>query len=144
MKHMKAPLLTALTFALAGPAFGAIAFSVWGFALGDEPTGPVVAILATLWMLPFGYILGIVPAALTGLTVGLLGRRLELASYIALAVVAGAAMTVLVDMLRSASMVVTEGVVTLAVIGGLAGGLCGALSGVLGRRRGRAAAPTAG
>lgn len=119
-------LMTALWFGLAGPAIGTLVFAAWGSLESDATNG--VSFLAGLWMLPFGYLLGLVPAALAGLVTGFLGRDLGTASFVALGTAVGAAAMGLFGLFDGSEAEVTEGVVNLAILGGLAGGLSGALS----------------
>jgi len=66
-------ILSTVVFCVAGPPFGALAFGVWGVALQPSPE----AFLGILWVLPFGYFVGLIPAALTGIGVGMVAPRLR-------------------------------------------------------------------
>lgn len=125
---MRSALLTALTFCLAGPAIGTLIYAAWGFVESEASTGIGTAILAGLWMLPFGYVIGLIPAGASGLIVGSLGRGLRPAPFTGLAAAVGATVMGLVGVFDASTPEVTEGVINLAIMGGLAGGLTGALS----------------
>jgi hypothetical protein len=127
-------LIAALWFGLAGPAIGTLIFAAWGSLASDSSTTTGVSILAGLWMLPFAYLLGLVPAALAGLVTGFFGRDLGTASFVALGVAVGATAMGLVGIFDGAEAEVTEGVINLAIMGGLAGGSSGALSRVFSPR----------
>lgn len=138
MKSLKTPLLTALTFALVGPLFGTLAFAVWGFALGGERTEPLTALLGTLWMLPFGYIIGFVPAALTGVGAGLVRARVSPVLFVAASAVLGFVVTWgLATLTSSGPDLHGGGRMNLAVIGAVAGLGSAGVSWALSRRRAR-------
>lgn len=126
-KTVKPALLTALIFAVTGPLVGAVAYAVWGFSLLDQPLTVGGAIFGTIWMIPFGYMLGLVPAALTGLLVGLLARRYSVAVYVAVSAVVGALMMAAFSVADSPEGAF-GGVLNLAAIGAIAGGVSGVIS----------------
>lgn len=128
MKSLKSALMTALIFAATGPLAGALAYAIWGFSLGDEPPTVVEAILGAIWMIPFGYVIGLVPAALTGLVVGILPRRYSAAVYVGFSAVVGALVMAAFSALTASPVRVTEGVLNLAVLGAGAGALSGIVS----------------
>lgn len=132
---MRSALLTALTFGLAGPAIGTLIYAAWASLESETAAGIGISALAGIWMLPFGYMLGLIPAAVTGLVVGWTGAGLRMAPFVALAAATGAAVMGLVGVFDGSSPEFTEGVVNLAVLGGLAGGLTGALSRALASRK---------
>lgn len=125
-------------FGLAGPAIGTLAYAAWGSVVSDTSTTIGVSLLSGLWLLPFGYLLGLVPAAVSGLVAGFLGRDLRTAPFVALATVVGATAMGLVGIFDGAEVEVTDGVINLAILGGLAGGLTAALTrAVAARKRAR-------
>lgn len=135
MKSLKTPLLTALTFALVGPLFGTIAFSLWGLALGGEEAEPLAGLLGTLWMLPFSYIIGFVPAAVTGLIAGIVRGRLGLLLFIAASAALGFVVSWGFATLTSSGPDLEGGSLNLGVIGAIAGAASAMVSRLLGRRR---------
>lgn len=135
MRHLKTPLLTALTFGLVGPLFGTIAFSLWGLALGGEQGEPMAGLLATLWMLPFGYVIGFVPAAVTGLIAGIVRGRLGLLLFIAASAALGFVVSWGFATLTSSGPDLEGGSLNLGVIGAIAGAASATVSGLLARRR---------
>jgi hypothetical protein len=132
---MRGALLAALCFGLAGPAVGTLLYAAWGAMASDAPTSVGATLLGGLWLLPFGYLLGLVPAAVTGLAVGFLGRDLRAPAFVALATAVGAAAMALVGLFGGSEVEFTEGVLNLAIMGGVAGGVSGALLRVLLHRR---------
>lgn len=128
MTNLKPALLTALIFGVTGPFAGALAYAVWGFSLLDEPPTVVDAILGTIWMIPFGYVIGLVPAASTGLIVGILARRHSAGVYIGLSAVVGALVMATSSALTASPAGVTEGVLNLAALGAVAGAVSGIVS----------------
>lgn len=137
MKNLKPALLTALIFAATGPLAGALAYAVWGFSLLDDTPTIVDAIFGAIWMIPFGYVIGLVPAALTGLIVGILARRYSAAVYVGLSAVVGALVMAAFSALTASPAGVTDGVLNLAALGAGAGALSGIVSRAL-VRSGRA------
>lgn len=137
--RLRSALLTAVWFGLAGPAIGTLVYAGWGSLASETSTTVGVSLLSGLWLLPFGYMLGLVPAAVSGLVAGLLGRDLRTAPFIGLSAAVGAATMGLVGLLDASEVEWTEGVANLAIMGGLAGGLTGALvRAVASRSRARA------
>ncbi|WP_296815393.1 hypothetical protein [Brevundimonas sp.] len=134
MRSLKTALLTAVTFGLVGPLFGTIAFAVWGLAESTEPASGW-AVLAILWMLPFGYMFGFVPAVLTGFLAGLVRGRVSSAVYVAASAIAGFAVTWGLATLTASGPDLDGGGVNLAIIGAIAGLCSGVVSSALGRRR---------
>lgn len=132
---MRSALLTALTFSLAGPAIGTLIYAGWGFLESGNSAAVGSQVLAGLWMLPFGYMLGLLPGAATGFFVGLSGRGLAAAPFVMLAAMMGAAVMGLVGVFGGPSPELTQSVVNMAILGGLAGGLAGALSRALVSRK---------
>lgn len=120
-------LLTAMWFGLAGPAIGTLIYAAWGSMESDTSTTIGISFLSALWLLPFGYLLGLVPAAVAGLVAGFLGRDLRTAAFVALAAAVGATVMGLVGIFDGSEVEVTEGVINLAIMGGLAGGTTAAL-----------------
>lgn len=135
MNRLKAPLLTALTFGAIGPFVGTLAYAVWGFRLGETEPEIGLAILGAVWLLPFGYMIGLLPAAVTGLLVGGLGGRLGTPLFIGLGMLVGAAVMAVAAGLLASPPEFSEGVVNIALIGAVAGGLSGAASRALVRAR---------
>lgn len=134
LRNAKSIALTTLTFALTAPLVATVAYSAWGHALADRPTeGGAGALLGTLWLIPFGYILGGLPAAATGLVTGLIAPQRP-AIFVLAAALAGAAVAALWSALTATPPGVTEGVVNLAVIGAIAGAAAGFVSRLLARR----------
>lgn len=133
--RVRGALLTALTFGLAGPAVGTLIYAAWGMLESVTRTAVGVSVLAGVWLLPFGYVIGLLPAAVTGLAVGILGRGLPAALFVALSAATGAAVMGLVGVFDGSAPEVTEGVFNLAIMGGLAGALTGALSRALASRK---------
>lgn len=129
---IKTILLTAVTFGLVGPFFGTLAFAVWGFALGGPPVSLTEGLLAGLWMLPFGYLIGFAPAALTGLAVGFVKGRTGPAVFVAAATVAGFAVTWGLEALMASGPDVDGGRVNLSLIGAAAGALSALVSWAMG------------
>lgn len=134
VRRLKPVLLTALTFALVGPPFGTLAFSVWGLALEDDPVQPLTGLLATLWMLPFGYMIGLAPAALTGLVAGLVRTRLNGPLFVAVSAAAGFAVTWALAALTASGPDVDGGGLNLGIIGAIAGAGAALASWALGRK----------
>ena len=135
MNPLKPALLTALTFAGVGPLVGTIGYAAWSFSLPGSPPSPVGAILGTLWMLPFGYMMGLIPAAVTGLIVGLVAHRYRAAVFVGLSVLVGALVMLGVSALGS-SLSNTEGALNLAALGAVSGGVSGLVSRMLARPHG--------
>lgn len=133
--RMRSALLTALWFGLAGPAIGTLIYAAWGSMATDTSTTIGVSFLSGLWLLPFGYMLGMVPAAVSGLVAGFLGRDLRAAPFVALAAAAGAAAMGLFGLFDASEVELTEGVINLAIMGGLAGGFSGALMRMVAARK---------
>lgn len=127
-RGIKAILLTAVTFGLVGPFFGTLAFAVWGFALGAPPASLTEALLAGLWMLPFGYLIGFAPAALTGLAVGFVKGRTGPAVFVAASAVAGFAVTWGLQALTSSGPDLDGGGANLGLIGAVAAALSALVS----------------
>lgn len=132
---LKSSLLTGVTFGAVGPLFGTLAFAVWSLSLTDDPVGPVGGLMAALWMLPFGYLIGVVPAALTGLVVGLFRSRLAPLPFVGTSALAGFVATWGLAAVTSTGPDVGEGGVNLGLIGAAAGGFSAIASRALGRRR---------
>lgn len=132
---LKSSLLTGVTFGAVGPLFGTLAFAVWSLSLTGDQLGPVVWLMAALWMLPFGYLIGVVPAALTGLVVGLFRSRLAPLPFVGISALAGFVATWGLAALTSTGPVVEEGGVNLGLIGAVAGGFSALISRAVGRRR---------
>lgn len=139
MRHWKSPLFTALTFAIVGPPSGTVAYAAWGMMLDGERIDPLGGLFTVLWMLPFGYLVGIVPAALTGLAAGLTLGRLRGLLFVAASAVAGFAVTWGLATFTGSSPDKDGGSVNLAVIGAVAGAASGAISAILSGRRQRRA-----
>lgn len=137
MRNWKSPLFTALTFALVGPPSGTLAFAVWGMTLDGERIDPLGGLIAALWMLSFGYLMGIVPAALTGLAAGLIFGRLRGLLFVAASAVAGFAVTWGFATFSGSGPDMDGGSINLALIGAVAGAASGAISAVLSKRRKR-------
>lgn len=131
MKRLKAALLTALIFAATGPFVGGLAYAFWGFSLAEEPPSIGIAIMSALWMIPFAYVIGLAPAAGTGLIAGLLAPRSGPPVLAAIGAIVGALVMAAISALTAAPLQVTEGVANLAVLGAVAGGLSGLVSGIL-------------
>ncbi|MDO1559902.1 hypothetical protein Q0812_10750 [Brevundimonas sp. 2R-24] len=133
MTRLKPALWTALTFLLVGPLFGLLGFAVlaYGFAGASAEDGPVG--LAFLWMTPFAYLFGAIPAVLTGLVTGALLSPRRAVVYVIGAAVIGAAVTALVTLLDGPGD--DEGLRNLILIGALAGLGSGLVSLFLARRR---------
>ena len=89
---------TSVRFALVGPFVGTVLFAllitIMAVAQAHGADRPVDALGMVMFMLaigvPFGYVIGIVPAALTGATVGLLPAGAPKVARFATALVAGA------------------------------------------------------
>ena len=135
MPNLKTLALTALTFALTGPLFGTLALAVWGFSQDPESVEMPAALLGLVWMLPFGYLLGLAPAALTGTVAGLVRDRLSLPLFVAASAAIGLGVTWGLSTATATGPDLSGGTTNLALIGGLAGGLCGLFSGWLRPRR---------
>ena len=133
--RMHSAFVAALWFGLAGPAIGTLIYAAWGAMASDTSTTHGASFLGALWMLPFGYLLGLVPAAMAGLVTGFLGRDLRTAPFIALAAAVGAIAMGLVGLFDATEVEITEGVINLAIMGGLAGGSSGALCRAFSPRR---------
>jgi hypothetical protein len=133
----QAIFLTALTFGFTGPAFGTAAYLIWGLSLSDEPILPLEVLSAGLWMLPLGYLIGFIPAALTGLVVGGGRRWLTPATYVVASAIAAFVMTWGLSLLEASDPSSDSGGVTLGVIGALAGVLSALASLGLGRLKTR-------
>ncbi len=132
--RLRSALLTALAFGLVGPAIGTLLYASWAFVQSESSTPIGTSILAGVWLLPFCYLLGLVPAAASGLVTGFLGRDLRPAPFIALATAVGAAGMGSLGFFDGPEHKLTEGVVNLAILGGLAGGLSGAFCRALASR----------
>lgn len=126
MRTLKSALLTALTFAATGPLFGTLAYAAMAFMQGGTDGGS--AALATLWMLPFGYMLGLAPAAAAGAAVGAVGGRLPGPAYLAAGAVLGFLIAGSWGYFDAEPRAVSEGVINLALIGGFAGLLSAGVS----------------
>jgi len=137
MRHWKSPLFTALTFAIVGPPSGTVAYAAWGMMLDGERIDPLGGLFTVLWMLPFGYLVGIVPAALTGLAAGLTLGRLRGLLFVAASAVAGFAVTWAFATFTGSGSDVDGGSINLALIGAVAGAASAAVSLLLSDRRKR-------
>lgn len=139
MGRAKRALLTALTFGGVGPLAGTLAFAVAGVAAGADMGEGGIAALAILWMLPFGYVLGFLPAALTGALVGAAAPQRPAWLYVLIAGAVGAAVAGGYAFFDSSERTVSEGVINLALIGAVGGLASGLVSAVLSHRRTAAA-----
>ena len=90
-------------------------------------------------MLPFGYMFGFVPAALTGLVAGLGRARLNAPLFVAVSAVAGFVVTWGLATLTASGPDLDGGGVNLGVIGAIAGACSALVSWALGRRTARPA-----
>ena len=122
MDRLKSTLLTAATFGATGPVFGTLAYAAWGFVLLDEGPGIGSSLLGALWLIPFGYVVGFLPAVAAGLITGLLGRGLGVPLFIGLGMFAGATVMGITAGLLASPPELSEGVVNLVAIGAIAGG----------------------
>lgn len=125
-ERVKAAALTMLGFALLGPLFGTLAYAVFAFSVASEPVEPVAAVLGAVWMLPFGYVIGAGPAALTGLLVGVSAPALPAWPLRTIVSgLAGGAVAVVWALLDADPMRVSEGVINAGLIGAFAGLMTG-------------------
>lgn len=118
MERLKSGMKNALFYLVVGPAIGVLIYGTGAAALSGDLDGS--AVLGVLWLLPFGYILGGLPAAVTGFLIGLVTRPKRPLFYLATSGVLGtvaAALVALVDSTEPSSM---DGVVNLALLGALA------------------------
>jgi hypothetical protein len=143
MQVLKRSFLTALTFGVVGPLFGVLAVAVFAYEVlgsaGDSPG----RWLGALYMIPFGYIFGFVPAALAGAAAGALLTPTRWIAFLPAAAVIGGLSAGLMGFLDAEPMTVDEGVVNLAIIGAVSGLLSGGVSIILSRRRNSGAVPSA-
>lgn len=118
MKRVKSGVKNAIAFLIVGPPIGVLTYSLWGWALagGDG----AMTLPGVIWLLPFGYLLGGLPAAVTGFLAGLLVEPARPIRYLAVSTLVGAATAgcvALIDVSEPSSM---EGVINLTGIGALA------------------------
>ena len=116
---LRSSLVTALAFAIVGPLVGTLGFAVLGWREGASDPG--AAALGILWLLPFGYILGGLPAALTGAVVGLVGARAPGVLFVLSGMAITAAAAAAMGQFAGEGPVLGDGVLNLALIGAAAG-----------------------
>ena len=118
MNRLKSAFKNALAFGIAGPAIGVLVYSVWGWTLSGVLD--VYAVLGIVWLLPLGYLLGGVPAAVTGFLIGLLVQPARPLTYLGASAVAGALAAGTIALLDSSEPSSMDGVANLMMIGALA------------------------
>lgn len=116
---LRSIFVTALAFAIVGPLVGTLGFAALGYSEGVSNLES--AALGVVWLLPFGYLLGILPAALTGALVGLIGGRAPGALFVLIGAVVSGAAAALVGVFGGEGPVLGDGVFNLALMGGAAG-----------------------
>ena len=112
MYRLKSAFKNALAFGIAGPAIGVLVYSVWGWTLSGVLD--VYAVLGIVWLLPLGYLLGGVPAAVTGFLIGLLIQPARPLAYLGASAVAGALAAGTIALLDSSEPSSMDGVATPA------------------------------
>lgn len=125
---------TALIFGIVGPAAATLAFGLWGLVQAEGPADAGASVLGLLWLLPFGYMFGAVPAAVTGAAVGALAHRRPPVLFAVLGAVIGGLLMAAIGIFDAETPALTEGVFVLALIGALAGGLSGGVCWLRARR----------
>jgi hypothetical protein len=140
MSRLKRSLMTALTFALVGPLIAVCGVGLLFYGMlgveGDDPG----RWLGILWLLPFAYIFGALPAAATGAAAGALLGPTRPVAFAAVASLAGAVICSLIGFFDAETWEWDEGVTNLAIIGAIAGALSALVSLAIGKRG--SAAPT--
>lgn len=118
MNRLKSALKNALAFVVVGPPIGVLAYSVWGWTLTGVPDAS--AWLGILWLMPFGYMLGGLPAAMTGFVIGLVVQPTRPVVYLGTSAFVGALAAGSIALLDSSEPSSMDGVANLTVIGALA------------------------
>lgn len=118
MNRLKSALKNAVAFFVVGPVIGVLIYTVWGRTLTSGQDW--AAWLGILWLLPFGYLLGGLPAAITGFLIGLVAQPTRPVLYLATSGVAGALAAASIALLDSSEPSSIDGVANLALIGAFA------------------------
>jgi hypothetical protein len=118
MNRLKSALKNAVAFFVVGPVIGVLIYTVWGWTLTSGQDWS--AWLGILWLLPFGYLLGGLPAAITGFLAGLVVQPGRPYLYLATSGVVGALVAASIAWLDSTAPSSMDGVANLTLIGALA------------------------
>lgn len=116
---LRSILVTAVAFAIVGPFVGILGLAMLGYKDGADDAGG--AMLGLLWLLPFGYLLGALPAALAGALAGLVGARASKLLFVLASAIIGSAAAALTGWLGGEGPVIGDGIANLALLGGAAG-----------------------
>ena len=118
MNRLKSALKNALAFVVVGPAIGVLIYGLWASTLAESQDA--ANWLGVIWLLPFGYFLGGVPAAVTGFLIGLAVQPSRPLAYLGTSGLVGALVAASIALLDSSEPSSMDGVANLTVIGALA------------------------